>query len=49
MERSDRLTEPHYPKGQGGHPACPLMAMLRIHQMQKWFGYSDPAMEESLY
>ncbi len=34
MERSDRLTEPHYPKGQGGHPACPLMAMLRIHLMQ---------------
>lgn len=49
MERSDRLTEPHYPKGQGGHPACPLMAMLRIHLMQKWFGYSDLAMEESLY
>ncbi len=23
--------------------------MLRIHLMQNWFGYSDPAMEEALY
>lgn len=25
------------------------MAMLRVHLIQNWFGYSDPAMEESLY
>ncbi len=25
------------------------MAMPRVHLMQNWFGYSDPAMEESLY
>ncbi|KDZ72162.1 putative orf12 protein [Escherichia coli 3-073-06_S4_C2] len=25
------LIEPHYPKGEGGRPAYPLMAMLRIH------------------
>ena len=43
------LIEPHYPKGTGGRPAYPLMAMLRVHLMQNWFGYSDPAMEESLY
>jgi len=43
------LIEPHYPKGKGGRPAYPLMAMLRVHLMQNWFGYSDPAMEESLY
>jgi transposase, IS5 family len=43
------LIEPHYPKGDGGRPAYPLMAMLRVHLMQNWFGYSDPAMEESLY
>ncbi|MDQ0668336.1 IS5 family transposase [Pseudomonas sp. W2I6] len=43
------LIEPHYPKGNGGRPAYPLMAMLRIHLMQNWFGYSDPAMEEALY
>lgn len=42
------LIEPHYPKGEG-RPAYPLMAMLRIHLMQNWFGYSDPAMEEALY
>lgn len=23
--------------------------MLRVHLMQNWFGYSDPAMEEALY
>ena len=43
------LIEPHYPKGQGGRPTYPLMAMLRVHLMQNWFGYSDPAMEEALY
>ena len=26
------LIEPHYPKGEGGRPAYPLMAMLRIHR-----------------
>ncbi|WP_254656924.1 transposase [Pseudomonas lundensis] len=25
------------------------MAMLRVHLMQNWFGYRDPAMEESRY
>ncbi len=43
------LIEPHYPKGEGGRPAYQLMAMLRVHLMQNWFGYSDPAMEEALY
>jgi IS5 family transposase len=43
------LIEPHYPKGEGGRPAYPLMAILRVHLMPNWFGYSDPAMEESLY
>ena len=43
------LIEPHYPRGEGGRPAYPLMAMLRVHLMQNWFGYSDPAMEEALY
>ncbi len=39
----------HYPKGEGGRPTYPLMAMLRVHLLQNWFGYSDPAMEEALY
>ncbi|WP_405118950.1 IS5 family transposase [Pseudomonas leptonychotis] len=43
------LIEPHYPKGDGGRPSYPLMAMLRVHLLQNWFGYSDPAMEEALY
>lgn len=43
------LIEPHYPKGYGGCPVYPLMAMtLWVHLMQSWFGYSDPAMEEAL-
>ncbi len=33
------LIERHYPKGDGGRPAYPLMAMLRVHLMQNWFGY----------
>jgi IS5 family transposase len=43
------LIEPFYPKGEGGRPAYPLMTMPRVHLMQNWFGYSDPAMEEALY
>ncbi len=43
------LIKPYYPKDEGGRPAYPLMAMLRVHLMQNWFGYSDPAMEEALY
>lgn len=43
------LIERYYPKGDGGRPAYPLMAMWRVHLMQNWFGYSDPAMEEALY
>ncbi len=27
------LIEPHYPKGEGGRPAYPLIAMLRVHLM----------------
>ena len=43
------LIEPYYPRGEGGRPTYPLAAMLRVHLMQNWFGYSDPAMEEALY
>lgn len=43
------LIDLHYPKGEGGRPAYPLEAMLRVHLMQNWFEYSDPAMEEALY
>ena len=43
------LIAPAYPKGGSGRPPYPLQTMLRIHLMQNWFGYSDPAMEEALY
>ncbi|TLY53232.1 MAG: IS5 family transposase [Gammaproteobacteria bacterium] len=45
----ESLIEPVYPKaGRGRHPYA-LQTMLRIHLMQNWFGFSDPAMEEALY
>ncbi len=40
---------PHYPVAGRGRRPFPLEAMLRIHLMQRWFGYSDPAMEEALH
>ena len=43
------LIERRYPRGDGGRPAYPLMAMLSVHLMQNWFGCSDPTMEEALY
>ena len=43
------LIEPHAPKGKTGRPPFAVSTMLRIHFMQQWFGFSDPAMEESLH
>lgn len=40
---------PHYPVCGNGTQPYPLATMLRIHLMQQWFGYSDPAMEEALH
>lgn len=47
--RLEVLIEPHYPKKGNGRPPKPLGTMLRIHFLQQWFGYSDPAMEEALH
>jgi IS5 family transposase len=43
------LIEPHYPKPGKGRRPIALDTMLRIHFMQQWFAYSDPAMEEALH
>ncbi len=43
------LIEPVYPKAARGRHPYPLPTMLRVHLLQNWFGYSDPAMEEALY
>jgi IS5 family transposase len=40
---------PHYPVAGSGRKPFALETMLRIHLMQQWLGYSDPAMEEALY
>ena len=43
------LIEPHYPKPGKGRRPIALDTMLRVHFMQQWFAYSDPAMEEALH
>lgn len=47
--RLEGLIEPVYRKAGRGRRRTPLLVMLRIHFMQHWFGYSDPAMEEVLH
>lgn len=42
------LIEPYYPKDESGRSSYPLMANLRVHLMQSWFGYNDPVVEDSL-
>lgn len=46
--RLEALIEPFHPKEGNGRPPMQLARMLRIHFMQQWFGYSDPAMEKAL-
>ena len=50
-QRLCALIEPHYPKSspKGGRPPHRLETMLRIHFLQQWYSYSDPAMEEALH
>jgi IS5 family transposase len=43
------LIEPVYSRAGKGRRPYPIKTMLRIHLLQNWFGYSDPAMEEALY
>ncbi len=41
--------EPFYPNATRGRRRIPLETLLRIHLLQHFFNYSDPAMEEALY
>ena len=34
--------------GKGGNPNVPAVVMLKCLLLQKWFGYSDPQLEEAL-
>ena len=43
------LIAPHYPKGGPGRRPYPLESMLRVHCMQLFYNFSDPAMEDALY
>jgi IS5 family transposase len=40
---------PYYPEAARGRRRVPLETLLRIHLLQHFFNYSDPAMEEALY
>jgi IS5 family transposase len=40
---------PYYPEGKNGRPPFSLETMLRVHFMQQWFAFSDPAMEEAFF
>lgn len=47
--RFESLIAPHYPVAGFGRRPYALAVMLRIHFLQQWFGYCDPAMEEALW
>lgn len=47
--RLEALIEPHYPTAGNGRRPYPLGVMLRVHLLQHWYGYSDPAMEDALH
>ena len=47
--RFEAQIRPFYPVAGNGRRPYPLGSMLRIHLLQHWFGYSDPAMEEALH
>jgi transposase, IS5 family len=48
-KRLEARIAPVYPVAGNGRRPYPLATMLRIHVMQQWFGYSDPAMEDALH
>jgi IS5 family transposase len=39
------LIQPFAPASKTGRPLFPIVTMIRIHFMQQWFGFNDPAME----
>lgn len=47
--RLEARIAPHYPKPGRGRRPYRLSVMLRVHFLQHWFGYSDPAMEDALH
>lgn len=51
VPRSDlvALVLAHMPEGRRGQPPFPVESMLRIHFMQQWFNFIDPAMQDALH
>lgn len=43
------VIEPHYPKGERGHPPIGCLRMLHIYLLQQWYTLADEALEDSLY
>ena len=48
-QRLLKTIAPHYREAARGRRRVPLETLLRIHLLQHFFNYSDPAMEEALY
>jgi transposase, IS5 family len=40
------MIEIHYPKRGNGRPPYPLMPLLKLHLLQRWFNLSDLAAQE---
>ncbi len=45
----EALIAPYYPKKGNGRPPMSLSTILRIHFLEQWFGYSDPAIDEAMH
>ncbi len=43
------LLDPYFPTREAGRRAYTLMEMLRIHLIQNWFSYNEPAIEGALF
>jgi IS5 family transposase len=44
-----QIVEPHCRKVRTGRPPIGIQSLLRIHGLQQWFGWSEPAMDEALH
>jgi len=43
------LVTPHAPAGLAGRLPCPVLMLLRIHFLQRWFSLSDEGVEDALH
>jgi len=48
-EKIIETVRPHYPPGNRGRPPRGLETMLRMYQLQSWYGLSDKGAEDAVY